>query len=506
MNLRAVLALFGRSVRDDTRSKALLWARIGIAAAVLFAILRARLSFSGGAPGLRFFSTVVWMNFIFICVAGISYFASSITEEKEEGTLGLLRMTELSPVAILLGKSTSRFVGGLLLLLVQLPFVMLAITLGGVRLDQVIGCYALLAAFLFFACNVGLLASVVCARAGTASLLTAAIVAAYLAWPLALENLPPGWKAHVQELILTFTTPALLDDILHNFSAQTFLMPGALALLAGGLVTFLVGWALFERFAGKEPSWEKWSNRDPRARGWQSALQARPGRAWDNAICWRDYFYFHGGTRLTWLKSLTYFIGALWLGVSMLNGSNSLTDYHLNAYFGALFTCSLIVVIFDSLFATSRIFRLERKDRTLSSLMILPAHSDALIKAKFRAVFLSLFPGLFFLGLSALLLIVPFFRETPGGFGIWFVQGAAYLLAQVFFNHWLVAWFSLRVKWGGLALALTISWLGNTIAVFLAALLFQTGFLIVLIPVTALASFAMYAAFRERLRTAASED
>src|SRR5688500_17028932 len=125
MNLRALLALFARSVREDTRSKALFWARVGIAAAVLFAMFRARIFIgAGGAPGLAFFSSVVWMNFVFVCIAGVSYFASSITEEKEEGTLGLLRMTDLSPVAILLGKSTSRLLGGLLLLLVQVPFVL----------------------------------------------------------------------------------------------------------------------------------------------------------------------------------------------------------------------------------------------------------------------------------------------------------------------------------------------------------------------------------------------
>ena len=175
MNLNALLALFGRSVRDDTRSKTLLWARLGIAVAVLFSILRASSrTFGGGATGLSFFSSVVWMNFVVICVAGMSYFASSITEEKEEGTLGLLRMTDLSPIAILLGKGTSRMIGGLLLLLVQLPFAMLAITLGGVRMDQVMGCYALLGAFLFFACNVGLLGSVLSPRTGVAEVLAAA--------------------------------------------------------------------------------------------------------------------------------------------------------------------------------------------------------------------------------------------------------------------------------------------------------------------------------------------
>ena len=74
------------------------------------------------------------MNFLIICFAAISYFSAAITEEKEEGTLGMLQLTKLSPFSILLGKSTSKMIGGLLVLLVQVPFAMFAITLGGVRL------------------------------------------------------------------------------------------------------------------------------------------------------------------------------------------------------------------------------------------------------------------------------------------------------------------------------------------------------------------------------------
>ena len=54
-----------------------------------------------------------------------------MAEEKEEQTLGLLRMTGLSPLSILLGKSTSRLCGALLLLAAQFPFTIFAVTLGG---------------------------------------------------------------------------------------------------------------------------------------------------------------------------------------------------------------------------------------------------------------------------------------------------------------------------------------------------------------------------------------
>ena len=76
------------------------------------------------------------------------FFATAITEEKEEGTLGLLKMAGISRVSILLGKSTSRLITAILLFLVQLPFTLLAITLGGVTLGQIFAAYWALLAYM----------------------------------------------------------------------------------------------------------------------------------------------------------------------------------------------------------------------------------------------------------------------------------------------------------------------------------------------------------------------
>jgi hypothetical protein len=506
MNLSPLLALFGRSLRDDTRSKTLLWARVGIAAAVLFAILRAHTSFfTGGAPGLRFFSAVVTMNFIFICAAGMSYFASAITEEKEEGTLGMLRMTDLSPVAILLGKSTSRLAGGFLLLLVQVPFVMLAITLGGVRLDQVIGCYALLGAFLFFACNAGLLGSVLSPRTGVAALVTALITLGYLSWPVLLAQVPSPWQSQFSDLVQFFATPGLLMQVLDNRGAAIPIGGGVFVLLGGGIAAFLAAWGLFDRFSEDEGARSPVVN--PGGRPRQSLLRARPSRAWSDAICWRDFYYLHGGARVAFLKSAAYLAGAIWLAVEFGPPSGGRRqEYYVTAYFAMLLGFSSAVVIFESLFATSRIYRLERKERTLSSLMILPSYYDALLKSKRRAVLLSLLPGLSIMAVSAMFLFGPFMAELRPGYVIWFAQGAGYLVAQLYFNHYLVAWFSLRMKWGGLPLALAISWLGNSLAAFVAALMFQFAAVFVLIIATVVATVAMRNAFRQRLEAAATEE
>jgi hypothetical protein len=85
---------------------------------------------------------VMFLNAGFIGIAALSIFPAAISEEKEDETLTLLRMTNLSALSILFGKSTSRFIGAMLLLAVQIPFTLLAITLGGITFSQIAAAYA----------------------------------------------------------------------------------------------------------------------------------------------------------------------------------------------------------------------------------------------------------------------------------------------------------------------------------------------------------------------------
>jgi len=51
---------------------------------------------------------VTYLNFCFITLGGVGYFATAITEEKEELTLGLLKMADIGPLTLLLGKYRCR--------------------------------------------------------------------------------------------------------------------------------------------------------------------------------------------------------------------------------------------------------------------------------------------------------------------------------------------------------------------------------------------------------------
>ena len=136
--LRGIFALFFRSLRGDTRS---VW--VHVSWMFLLLVIYALMWFAQwtekfvGAPGLMFFRTVLITNAVFMTMLGISYFSSAISEEKEEDTLGLMTMAGISPLGILLGKSTTRLFQAALLLAVHDPLSAMADTDVGL-LEQVL--------------------------------------------------------------------------------------------------------------------------------------------------------------------------------------------------------------------------------------------------------------------------------------------------------------------------------------------------------------------------------
>src|SRR5688500_4841364 len=92
-----LLALFQRSVREHLRSGMTSLMHGGLVCVVLLFLLMAHAqSWWSGAVGLQLFQQITTVNVVFITLAGLSYFASAITEEKEVMALPLLRMTDLS--------------------------------------------------------------------------------------------------------------------------------------------------------------------------------------------------------------------------------------------------------------------------------------------------------------------------------------------------------------------------------------------------------------------------
>jgi ABC-type transport system involved in multi-copper enzyme maturation permease subunit len=491
MKQRPALALFERALRLETRSPLMCWSRaglLGISLLVLFPIQAMARAGWYGAPGLRFLGQMVWVNLIFITLAGLSYFASAITEEKEEMTLGLLRMTELNPIAILLGKSTSRLIGALLLLLVQVPFIMLAVTLGGVGLSQILAAYGTLLAYMFFLCNLSLLFSVVFRNTTTAAVFALIVLvlfffghywAAYLeqsiassyssnlnrgAWPFLTAMIGFWHDATPSERLgaifqTGFTGPVVGFQIWSN--------------LAMGVFFFLVAWIVFDPCTREEKDsaparrW-LWSRTSRRSRIPSHVLGAK-------AITWKDFTFLGGGKFGLLLKFLVMAVLVAVINIFVLESGSRRVTWEVEGW--TLIWVSLISTMVWLALEASRIFKDEVRWKTLSSLMTLPISVPELAYRKVAGALIGTLPLLAFFVLGVIMVpdkvgdfLDAIFRES-GLFGMLMVA----ILQFILFLH-LTAFLSLVIKRGALPLAIAIQYLGGSFFLgFVSFFLFAGG-------------------------------
>ncbi|MDB6174772.1 MAG: hypothetical protein JWL59_4083 [Chthoniobacteraceae bacterium] len=492
--MNALLALFNRSLRQDSRAKSTYWARAGLVSLICVMMITTRLSMGWiGAPGLQFFATVISTNYLFISLAGLSFFSSAITEEKEEMTLGLLRMTNLNPLSILLGKSTSRLFSGLLLLAVQLPFTLLAISFGGISLVQILASYCALMAYVIFLSNLALFASVVSARTAGAAILTGFLLVLFLFghyftlgilsvlhWMGMIRFSTPGtilqaflngWK-----ILLPSTR---FEEVLSTGFSGSLLSPQIYGNLALGLLFFAIAWASFDFFCRdeKDSTPRRFLFRPgPKTVGIASAFRIfNAGRAWKAALIWKDFHFLAGGKLTVFIKLLLYLL-LPYGGILLANGNGTL---QLDEY-GYTYLWSMVVVFFAELVVMAgRIFRQERRWQTLSSLAMLPISIRRLAYQKVLGCLVGCWPTfLIFLGGCLLLLMANWAdavlwwsnpnRDILHSLALqldWRGVGAFVgVVALVLFFLHLVVDLSLRFKWGALPLAIGITWLLNMIA------------------------------------------
>jgi hypothetical protein len=454
-----LLALFTRSLREDTRAKGSYWARAGLATFLLLGMAINALFINSGddARGLSFLANAIWVQTIFLTISGLAWFASAITEEKEEEMLGLLRMTNLSPLSILLGKSTNRLCGALLLIATQIPFTLIAVTLGGVSMEQVLAAYVALGAYAFVFCNLALLCSVLAPRTGLATLTTigvmlvmwlagaASTVFGGIFWRGALELSP--FHQYDRIFATGFAGPVM--------GTQAWLSIGC------GVLLFLVAWALFERFCDHQQSSGVNTGGAMRRRV-RSAFS--PGRAkLRNPVGWKDFYFLHGG----WGMALVKFGGGLVALLALLafvHISGSLGSGHeiFQPETGLMIIgAGILWLILEAGFVASRVCSCEVRDRTLSSLALLPQSLETTLARKVPAGWAALFPALTFIALGIVYVVVAmvFTRRMASEMGaILVVSGivGGYVFALSYLGVFLAANLSLRMKRGAYPLAIII--------------------------------------------------
>lgn len=444
--------LFNWSLKSDAQAFSPHIVRLGFSGFMLLAILAAWADSLGGiAPGLNFFDWICRLNVLLISVSGISYFVSAVTEEKDSGSLALLRLAGVSPLAIILSKSTSRLISSLMLLLIQLPFTFLAITLGGIRWQQIIASYLALAAWMCLVANGALFCSVRCRTSGRAATFASALLLGFFAAgpvlrQVATLNLPAEViqacrGLYEEQQLMSVVTR--LDVILRGKVELTILSTQFWRNVVAGGGLFLLSVLLFNRYS--DPTEMNPHGKSARVR------RFTVGRCWRLPLVWKDYLFFNGGSTIMVLKSILY-VGVV-LAFAWFHNLQSPRDAHWlsdkllrNAFstVGGLLTVEMLLYASNTLF-------MEARQSSIAALRMLPYQTPVVLLQKVAACALALLPGVLILFL--LFMYRPNVFTSNSGLPELFVLWLFFALLS---TH-LTVLLSLYTKWAALPIAVAVS-------------------------------------------------
>jgi hypothetical protein len=445
--MHGIFALLVRTLRQDSRH----WQSGVVRAALLLFLLTVLVLMTRtpvAASGLAFVSWMLWLSYASITLAGFYWFASPITEEKEQRSLGLLRMTGLNGVAILAGKWFPRLLIVLLLISTQFPLALLGVTLGGVLPRQLLAGFVALLAYAVMMSGVGLLASTVSQttqRAGffvgwfwfsltfLPSLAMRAITAASVKQNLMSFEAAEGcyrFYDSVREISLWHRLTAILsimpDESLWDVQVWSNLLIG--------FVAFGLAWVVFEFFAvynlevvAKAAPKDRLINRifgQKKQHDKRHRTRFAVGRVWRVAPAWREFHFNAGGWITVVAKFLIYGsvpIAAYFIGVQL---GMSRTD-PIRFISGALMIIGGTAAMGEAVFYSGRMFGPEVYENTLPSLLLLPTSTTRIAYAKVGGFLLAMLPAAvcFLLGC----IINP--RNAAEFFGRFSVLGSLYAVS-----------------------------------------------------------------------------
>jgi ABC-type transport system involved in cytochrome c biogenesis permease component len=158
------LPIVERELRVVARRRLTYWVRLvaALLALLIFAGFQIIAEQSKGAffnPGKVEFAILKWLSFAFACSMGVFLTSDSLSEEKREGTLGLLFLTDLRGHDVVLGKLISNSIRTVYGLLATFPVLGLTFMIGGVAGAEFGRVMLIICNTLFFSLSLGLLIS-----------------------------------------------------------------------------------------------------------------------------------------------------------------------------------------------------------------------------------------------------------------------------------------------------------------------------------------------------------
>jgi ABC-type transport system involved in multi-copper enzyme maturation permease subunit len=203
------LPIVVRELSLASRRRATFWTRMvfaGVAVVVAtFTLLYVGLLQSRPGLGAGVFRMLSGLGFAFCAVAGVFLTADCLSEEKREGTLGLLFLTDLRGYDVVLGKLFARSLTACYGVFALFPVLALSLTLGGVTAGELWRMMLVCLNALFLSLTTGMLVSVLSRKAQRAITATALLVLAIVVLPPLLHHALSIGSARVPASVLSFS-------------------------------------------------------------------------------------------------------------------------------------------------------------------------------------------------------------------------------------------------------------------------------------------------------------
>jgi ABC-type transport system involved in cytochrome c biogenesis permease component len=315
------LPVVERELRVAARRRGTYWGRFvaamigaGLAAWVLLAA-----SDTNEKVGADLFAVVSTVVFLYATVAGTLVTCDCLSEEKREGTLGLLFLTDLKGHDVVLGKLAATSVNAFYGMLAVVPMLAIPFVLGGVSHAEMLRVVLVAIDLLFFSLSIGLFVSALCRQDNWALGWSVLIVLALLVGGPAAIQIRTFPFQHMALLSSPATGCFLAFDINYTKNPHAdFWVNAAFTQLYAwiffGLACRIVPWSWQEAAVGKKMSWRRPASPAGRLRTRRALLEinpflwrvARPGRK--RLLVW----LMLGVLTLLWTRYARWFSSSLW--------------------------------------------------------------------------------------------------------------------------------------------------------------------------------------------------
>ena len=438
-------ALFVRSLAVDNRHWQGYVFRLIMLAVIILCLVQitaiSTVSAMFSAVGLYFFQSIAHINLVFIALFGISLFSTAITEEKEIDSLGLLLMTGIGSFSMLISKSSSKVLVAMMLIIAQIPFTLLAITLGGIGMHQILCAYITILCYTFAVANIALFSSVIAPRSSLAAAFTFVMLSILSILTLFWDN-------------TQFLSPFIrINEIMKTgFSTSAFTANEIINLIIGGLF-FIISLIIFNYFSRTSTGslLLKISKTNKISKNRKSKWKIfQAGRAWRKAIIWKD-FYFNAGGFAGYGAFIFMTIMLLCLFIWLFhNGRDRLP--RLKDIGEMMTLIGFVILLIQGIFLSSSLFSKEVWEKTHSSLMLLPMTVRQMAYRKIAGGLLMTVPMLLIILIGFIMRGKNPFPGTLSAFSVFSANIMYYFTLAICYYH-LVVYFSIYARYGAFAIA-----------------------------------------------------